>query len=344
MRKTFANYDHCLTNFICTISKYFGIKGEHDILENLSRKLRQKQYENVVVINIGGMGANIMKRSLPDNAFLRCNKIDEISSTFPASTASSNTSLRTGLNPIEHGIINEEIDIKKVKNIEDETLVNKINNLKDKKIKAYEFGKTNGKKYKDLPDLLDKINKVLEKPNKKYIYAYYSELENIIEEFGCDSKEVIKEIKNINNKIEKFTKKLTDTVVFVVANHGYLDCEPLLLPRYKEVYNMLANKTLAEPRSCHFFIREGKKLDFEQTFMKYFVRDFILLSKNESKSKDIFGLGTDHSLLEDPIGDYIAVAINERYFTLNEEDGIKAMSAGITEDEIFVPLIMIDKK
>ncbi len=344
MRKTFANYDHCITNFICTISNYFGIKEEHEILENLNRKLKQKKYENIVVINVRGMGANTLKRSLADNAFLRCNKIDEISTTFPSSTTSSNVSLRTGLNPIEHGIINEKINIKKLKNIEDETLVNKINNLKDKNIKAYDFGKEHGKKYKDLTDLLGKINKVLEKSNKKYIYADYSELENIIEEFGCNSKEAIKEIKNINTQIEKFTKKLNDTVVFVVADHGFLDCEPLLLPRYKEVYNMLANTTLDEPRSCHFFIREGKRLDFEETFIKYFGRDFILLSKNECKSKDIFGLGTDHSLLETPIGDYVAVAISEKYYTFDENDEQKSMDAGITEDEIFVPLIMIDKK
>ena len=143
---------------------------------------------------------------------------------------------------------------------------------------------------------------------------------------------------------EKFTKKLNDTVVFVVGNHGYVDCEPLLLPRYKEVYNMLANTTLDEPRSCHLFIRPGKRLDFEETYLKYFGRDYILLSKNECKSKDIFGLGTDHSLLEDPIGEYVAVAISEKYYTFDENDTTKSMCASITEDEIFVPLIMIDKK
>lgn len=342
MRKTFSNYDNCLTNFTATIEKYFELQPTHEILENLSRKLKQKKYENVVVIVINGLGANNLKRNLEANSFLRCNKIDELSSVFPASHVSTEISLRTGLNPIEHGIINGEIKLKKDIDIEECSLVNRINN--EKKAKAYEFSKTNGKKYKDLEDLLEKIKTLLEKTGKKYIYADYSELDNIINEYGCDSKEAIKELKNINNSLEKFSKKLNDTVVFVMSNHGYLDSTPVLLSRYKDIYNMLSSKVLIEPRACHFFIKDGKKLDFEQAFFRYFVNDFILLSKNEAKAKDVFGIGTDHSLLEDPIGDYIAVGMSNKYFVDDKNKEIASMSAGITEDEMFIPLIMIDKK
>lgn len=342
MRKTFSNYENCLTNFTATIEKYFDLQPTHEILENLSCKLKQKKYENVVVIVVDGLGANSFKRNLEDNTFLRCNKIAELSSTFPASSVPTNISLKTGLNPIEHGIINEEITLKKNADVEENSIVTRINN--DKKAKAYEFSKTSGKKYKDLEDLLEKIKALLEKPGKKYIYANYSELDNIIKEYGCDSAEAIKELKNINKLIEKFSKKLNDTVVFVMSNHGYLDSTPVLLTRYKDVYNMLESKALIEPRACHFFIKEGKKLDFEQAFFKYFVNDFILLSKNEAKAKDIFGIGTDHSLLEDPIGDYIAVGMSDKYFVDDKNKEVASMSSGITEDEMFIPLIMIDKK
>ena len=344
MRKTFANYDHCLTNFTNTILNYFGFETYHEILENLNRKLKQKQYENVVVINIRGMSSNSIKNNLEDSSFLRCNKIDELSSTFPASKLSSNTSLKTGLNPIEHGIINEKIKLKKAKKLEDKNIVNIINSDKDKRIKAFEFGKEEGRKYKDLPDLLERIQKTLEKKGKKYIYADYNELDDLVKVKGYDDKDVKKEIKRINKEIEKFTKKLNDTVVFVISDHGYLNATPVPLNRYKIVYNLLKEEPLIEPRSCHFFIKEGKKLDFEQIFIKFFVNDFILISKNEAKSKDIFGTGTDHSLLEEPIGDYVAVAINDKYFTYNQDDKEKPMPAGITEEEMFVPLIMIDKK
>ena len=344
MRKTFANYEHCLTSFTNTILNYFGFEPHHEILENLNRKLKQKQYENIIVINIHGMSANSIKNNLEASSFLRCNKIDELSSTFPASKLSTNTSIKTGLNPIEHGIINEKVKLKKAKKLEDKNIVNIINSDKDKKIKAYEFGKEEGKKYKDLTDLLEKIKKVLDKKGKKYIYADYTELDDIVKVNGYDNKDVKKEMKRIEKEIEKFSKKLNDTVVFIISDHGYLNSTPILLNRYKEVYNLVEEESLIEPRACHFFIKEGKKLDFEQIFIKYFANEFILISKNEAKSKDIFGTGTDHSLLEEPIGDYIAVAINEKYFTYNQLDEEKPMPAGITEEEIFVPLIMIDKK
>ncbi len=341
MKKTFANYDHCLTTFMNTIETSLGLEVNHEILDNLNRKLKQKKYQNIVVINVRGMGANFLKRNLKDNSFLRNNKIDELSSVFPASNYASNMTLRTGLNPIEHGVINEDISLDKLDSIDEEIIVNKLNERKT--VRAYEFSRDYGKKYKDLDDLLTKIKTLLEKKGNKYIYADYKELDDIIVKFGYDSKEAIKELKSIETKIEKFTKKLSDTVVFVVSNHGYLEAKPLILSLYREIYNMLEKEALVEQRCCHFFIKDGKKLDFEQSFVRYFANDFILISKNEAKSKDVFGTGTDHSLLEDPVGDYIAVAISDKYFA-KADDEVKAMPAGITEEEMFVPLIMIDKK
>jgi hypothetical protein len=50
-----------------------------------------------------GMGSAILNRHLPRDSFFRANKLRDISSVFPPTTAAATVSLESGLSPIEHG-------------------------------------------------------------------------------------------------------------------------------------------------------------------------------------------------------------------------------------------------
>ena len=49
-------------------------------------------------------------------------------------------------------------------------------------------------------------------------------------------------------------------------------------------------------------------------------------------------------MINDFLGDFIAVAINNNMFVLNEGKSYKAHHAGLLEDEMMVPLIIYSKK
>ena len=49
------------------------------------------------------MGSRILDRTISKESFFNKNKIKEITTVFPATTTAATTSIRTGLNPIEHG-------------------------------------------------------------------------------------------------------------------------------------------------------------------------------------------------------------------------------------------------
>jgi len=152
----------------------------------------------------------------------------------------------------------------------------------------------------------------------------------------------LKEIfKDLDEKTKELCAKLNNTLVIVVADHGHINCEYITLSEYKDIFNTLKQDISIEGRACAFFIKEGEHKNFEALFKKHFSKDFILYSKEEVINKNIFGIGKNHSRFEEALGDYLAIAISNKYFRYNENSiKYKSMHAGITEDEVLVPLII----
>lgn len=98
-----SNYNECLTNLACSIQKYFDLNAKHNSIEYIDKILNEKQPKNVVLMLFDGMGSRILERTLNKDSFFIKNKIKEITTVFPATTTAATTSIRTGLNPIEHG-------------------------------------------------------------------------------------------------------------------------------------------------------------------------------------------------------------------------------------------------
>ncbi len=79
-------------------------------------------------------------------------------------------------------------------------------------------------------------------------------------------------------------------------------------------------------------------------FNRYFENEYLLYSKQEILDMKLFGDGKEHPMINDFLGDFIAIAIDKYMFVLNEEKSYKAHHAGLLEDEMMVPLIIYSKK
>ena len=97
------NYGECITNVACSILKYFKCNYYHKTIKILDEILSQKKPNNVILILFDGLGSKLLDKSLSKDSFLIKNRIKEITSVFPSTTASSTLSIQTGLNPSEHG-------------------------------------------------------------------------------------------------------------------------------------------------------------------------------------------------------------------------------------------------
>ena len=364
------NYHECLTNLACSIRKYFALEYKHNTLDYIDKILDKYQPKNVVTILCDGMGSNIIDRVLSKDDFLIKNRIKPITSVFPATTVAATTSMLTGLNPCETGMLGWDMyykDLDKVitvykdslkedseqkplfeateynsKHMIRKTIMDEINeNGRYKGIGLFPFGDN---PYQSIDEMYHLIDKKCHEDGKKYIYAYNIEPDHTMHDIGCDKPEITNIIKDINQKVETLASKLTDTIIFVVADHGHHNIENIFLKDYPDIESCLLRNTSLEPRAVNFFIKPDKKETFVTLFNKYFSNNFDLYPMEEVIEAKLFGDGLENSIFRDALGDYLAIAKSDKALLYTGGEALKSHHAGYTDDEIMVPLIMIKTK
>lgn len=362
------NYNECLTNLACSIQKYFGLNTKHNSIEYIDKLLNEKQPKNVVLMLFDGMGSRILDRTLNENSFFIKNKVKEITTVFPATTTAATTSIRTGLNPIEHGwlgwnmyiapidqtitlflnsekgkegVISEKF-LKVKEKLVQRTITDEINeNTQCSAVELFPFGEN---KYNNLDEMLEIIKSECDKEGKKYIYAYDTEPDHSMHDFGPDDTKVKELIKIRNDKVKQLCEKLNDSIIIIVADHGHKEVEHIYLKDYPEIMEMLERTTSLEQRAVSFKIKENYKEQFIKEFNKNFGEEFKLYPKSEIIEHHLFGYGEENELFREAIGDFIAIAENSNKCIITDGDEVlKSQHAGYTDDEIYVPLIVIDK-
>ena len=361
------NYNECITNLACSIRKYFGLEYNHNTLEDIDKILEIKQPQNVVLILFDGMGSRVIDKILPENSFFIKNMIKEITTVFPATTTAATTSIRTGLNPIEHGWLGwntyvapidktitlfrdcekdkkeackEFLDIKR--GLVPKTIVEEIN--EQQKYYAVELMPFGDGMYDGLDNMMQRIEQETSKDGKKFIYAYDTEPDHTIHRERADSEISKQLIIERNDKTEKLCNNLKDTLVIIVADHGHTDVENIFLTDYPNILDLLERPISIEPRAVSFKIKEDMQNKFEELFEKELGKYFTLYSKKDILDSKLFGDGEGSVLFKDAIGDYIAIAEKSNKCLImpgNEE--MLSHHAGYKDEEIYIPLIIVDK-
>ena len=362
------NYNECVTNLACSIRKYFGLNYKHNTLGYIDKLLNEKQPKNVVVMLFDGMGSKILDRTLNKNDFFIKNKEKEITTVFPATTTAATYSVMTGLNPVEHGYlgwysyvepidevimlftginkntqeVSEKYSKARQKYFVNKTITDEINEEgKYKSRILFPFGE---EKYDDLDNMLSLIKEECNSEGKKYIYAYDDEPDHTMHEFGPDSAEVKELIKMRNNKVEALCNELEDTIIFVIADHGHIKIDNIFLKNYPDIIEMLERTTSIEQRAVSFKIKDGLYHKFEKRFKELFGEYFVLYTKDEIINSKLFGDGKENSLFRSALGDYIAIAeTSNKTLLMDGDEELFSQHAGYTDDEIYIPLIVIDK-
>ena len=358
------NYNECLTNLACSIRKYFGLEYHHNTLPYIDEILERDKPKNVIVILFDGMGSRILNRTLDDDAFFIKNELKEITSVFPATTTAATTSIRTGLNPCEHGWLgwntyipnidkvitlfkdyekeSKEIneDFLRIKNdvLVSKTITDEINEKGEFYSKElFPFGTY---PYKDLDDMLRIILEESQKPGKKYLYGYDDDPDKSMHVLGPDHSYVQGLIKLRSEKIEELCEILEDSVLIVIADHGHIKINHFYLTDYPEIMELLERSTSIEERALSFKIKDGCHQKFMELFIKSFGDYYDLYNKQDIIDSKLFGDGIEIKLFREAIGDYIAIAKSNYAIVTPGDEILASQHAGYTDDEIYVPLIV----
>ena len=270
----FPDYDNSILNLITSIVKHYGVESTHTSLRQLDEKL-QKNYQNIVLIILDGMGENVLSKLSPEGFFSR-NKADVITSIFPPTTAAALSVYYSGKAPIENGWIawsqyfkefgraidmlpccdsytGEPIKSKResvYSYVDYKSVYHKIEE-KQKDVKTYEVKPSYCEARADVTinaETIDKMCKAITtlcKGNeKKYIFAYNDNPDKTLHRKGCYSEEVKSFIQDTENKIEKMCEELegTNTLVIITADHGHTPIEEtysfLDLPEFQAYFEM----------------------------------------------------------------------------------------------------------
>ena len=365
----YPNYKNSILGIPNSILAHYGVNPHHGTLPVLDERLR-KNYRNIVLLVLDGMGLDALKAHSPDG-FLMKHCMAELSSVHPSSTVAALTTFETGLTPAEHGWLGWSHYFKKIDkcvdvfsgnesgtkclaadtNIISETigfknLFEQINDAAPNVdcCRVSPFGEY--RTYTN-EEICNHLETLCRKNGRRYIYAYHFQPDMDMHSTGCYSERVNADIVLFDKQIEKLAKKLDDTLLIVTADHGLVDVEDLVIENYPDIAKCLYTHPTRDPRSLSFFVKPEYTEVFPERWNSTFGEDFKLLTGDEAFTSGIFGNGTPHSRTRDFLGDYVAVATgNKSLWYLNEKGeshNFKASHAGLTEEEMIVPLILIER-
>lgn len=367
MVQELPDYTNCIANLANSILKKFGIEEGRQGLKLLDQYL-EKDYENIVVILLDGMGKCIIDKNLEKDGFFHSHLKGTYSSVFPPTTVAATTSIANGLTPYEHSWLGwdcyyPQIDKNVTVFLNQETGTDK--QAADYNV-AWTYGgyesivskieKNGGKAFnvspffEPFPDSFDKICEQIlylcKKSGKKYIYSYWSEPDSIMHKKGCYGEDAKQVLQTLEQEVQNLCKELNNTLVILTADHGHMDSKGVSLIDYPKITECLLRMPSIEPRALNFFVKEEKREQFLSEFQKEFGDKFLLWTKKQVIDNKLFGIGKEHPNFQGMLGDYLAIAVDDLsiYSTREESDYFIGVHAGLTRDEMIIPLIVIENK
>ena len=364
------DYKNCIANLPNSILKKLGVPTNGDTLPLLDKYLK-KDYKNIVVILLDGMGKAILERHLKTDGSFRSHLAGIYSSTFCSTTVAATTSMMSGLQPCEHAWlgwdcyypeINENVTVflNKIQGTETqaadynvawtltpyENVIDKINKagkdahiiapFLDSKIDNFE------KICKHIKNICKSESKVSEAAGcPRYIYAYWNQPDGLLHTYGCGSNEAHECILDLEKQVAELADELDDSLVVVTADHGHIDTNFVYIYDYPELYDCLVRKPSLEPRVLNFFIKDGKKDFFENKFKRLFGEKFILMPTEEMIAKNLMGTGKHHKMFRSMLGDYLALAVSNLSIYYGDKK-LVSQHGSLTEDEMLIPLIVFN--
>lgn len=365
------NYDISIISVTNSILKYYGANPHHTTLPIVD-ELLSKNYKNVVLLLMDGMGINVIERNLPQDAFLRTHIHTKISSVFPPTTTAATTSVLTGQTPAEHGWIGWSCYFKEVDKCIDlfsnhesgtenpaseenqpyklmpyKTIHNQINEATNGAIKTCSVSPFSEYFANTMESICEQVKKLCETDERKFIYAYHFQPDHDMHDFGVSPECVTKMLMDYDNQIAKLANSLKDTLILITADHGMADITMKRIEDYPKIEKMLKRHIGIEPRCCSFYIKDEYKAEFPIAFNRAFKNKFIMFTHDEFINSKLLGEGTIHKKVEDFVGDYVAIAVSDVAIWYNDINGdynnFKGAHAGLTKDELTIPLIIIEK-
>ena len=326
-----------------------------------------------VLILIDGMGQDaIDKYGDQFPIFDEFKQVKKLYTNFPSTTATSLSTLGTGVLPGVHGMLGYTVRVPRSDNRllnalkwderVDPVMWQKVPTLFERAVlagvsvthvaaKRYEgSGFTQaalrGAKYvgaNGVDEMATAVSAAL-KPQPSFVYTYLNTLDSAGHSDGVGSDKWLNALQQVSEFITK-VKQLAPagTRIWVTSDHGMVNStEQVILGQDNK---LLENVTLigGEPRARHIYIKEGAASETIAQWQEFFGNKAKVLSKETAITDGLFGpVVTEDS--HDRLGDLIAIANNDLILVdparVREESSMVGHHGGVTDIEVEIPLLL----
>lgn len=362
--KNLVEENNSIVNVSKSVLKHYGCYQEDDTIDELDRYLADGS-DHVIYMLLDGLGMNVLNHHLSETSFLRRHLLHRVTSVFPPTTVAATNAVLAAKAPVETGYLGwiqydpeENLDIqvflntdfytgrKAGRNYRKQTLSypSILDRVREShpEIETFElFPAFMPGGSKTFGEHLDRLDHVMRTHEKTFSYAYWTEPDLSLHEKGVNHPDIGRIIRDLNHQIEVFTDIMPNrSTLIIIADHGLVDVLPIPLHRDEKLFSYLQRKPSLEPRATNFFVKPEFLEAFESHFKMTYGSDYELMSRTCILNEKIFGSGKPHPTIARTLGDFVAIATTDKMFTLKDGVPFKAHHAGMTKDEMDVPLIV----
>ena len=353
------DFNNSILNVTASIMNKYHVKSSFNTLQSVDDYIKDSKHVFFVVLD--GLGQNVIEEHLDANSFIRRNLSSYITSVYPPTTVAATTACLSGVAPGESGWIgwhqyfddikqdivvfrnkttytDEEIDFDVAsKYIPYTPFYKKFENIICRELFPY-FRSDGFSKFRLMCKEMVNISK-LDDPT--YTYCYWANPDALLHVCGVKDNAIRKVVCDLDKSLEKaFNKCGPQTSIIIIADHGIIDSEDIVLMDYPDFIETLEFPPSLEARTTAFKVKDHEK--FVKLFNEYFGKYFTLYKKEEFIKEGYLGRISDKAIPF--LLDYVSVANDKYSFCYEHSDfHMKAAHAGSTKEEMMIPLVLVKK-
>lgn len=350
-----------------------GVPGAENTLN-----LTKNEFQAECLLLIDGLGMNAIEEFSANTKFIKeLEFVMKLAATFPSTTATSLTSLGTGMSAGEHGMVGYTMRVPNSGSPErvlnalkwdervdpviwqpHQTFFERASNLGIKTThvagKRYaESGFTRaalrGAQYlgaNNLDELSEGARKSLDRP-KSFSYVYVNDVDDASHGSGFGSEKFRLALDKVDQLIGLLMSRLPKgSRLWVTSDHGMINRGKFVVVGKEN--NLLEEVELmaGEPRVRYLYLKQDAIERVRSRWLESLGDQVLLLTREEAISQGLFGGKVAENVAE-RIGDLIAIANGD--FIMVERERETAQLAmvghhgGITKPEVEIPLMLFSK-
>ncbi|MBS3800667.1 MAG: alkaline phosphatase family protein [Thioalkalivibrio sp.] len=184
-------------------------------------------------------------------------------------------------------------------------------------------------------------------PGPHFTYVYWSELDHLGHEYGPESPEVERHLKQLDLAYTATCAQIErpESVFLTTADHGMRTMKRRFdLREHPAVQSSLRHRLTGEPRAALAHLHPGRHRDFIAAMDAAFGADVTIVPAADWLAPGTLGDGPQHPELQERAGDYLLLPAPEAYLVDPPADAdgphFRGAHGGLSPEERLIPLFL----